>query len=174
MKVLSRILDIDVNYGAINFHPKCKRVNLTHLSFADDLLIFVKGLQLNASKTKVFMEGVPAAEVAYMLQVTGFKARQLHICYLGVHLLSIIDCKLIIEKIFNKLHQWSSRHLSFAGRIQLIKAVLFGIQAFWSRQFLFPRLINRVLGSSRRVATSKLLVRGLVGEISAYPSLKED
>ncbi|KAH1057357.1 hypothetical protein J1N35_035422 [Gossypium stocksii] len=43
MKVLSRILDIDASHGAINFHPKCRRVNLTHLSFVDDLLIFVKG-----------------------------------------------------------------------------------------------------------------------------------
>ncbi|KAE8683874.1 hypothetical protein F3Y22_tig00111166pilonHSYRG00224 [Hibiscus syriacus] len=29
--------------GVFNFHPKCKKVGLTHLCFADDLLVFCKG-----------------------------------------------------------------------------------------------------------------------------------
>ena len=40
MNVLSKMLDAAVRSGVFNFHPKCKRVNLTHLCFVDDLLIF--------------------------------------------------------------------------------------------------------------------------------------
>ena len=37
------MLDATVNHGAFSYHPKCKKVKLTHLCFADDLLIFAKG-----------------------------------------------------------------------------------------------------------------------------------
>lgn len=44
MNVLSRLLMVVVAYGVFKFHPKCLRVRLSHLSFADDLLIFAKVL----------------------------------------------------------------------------------------------------------------------------------
>ena len=43
MTVLSRMLDVAAGYGVLSFHPKCKKLKLTHLCFADDLLIFFKG-----------------------------------------------------------------------------------------------------------------------------------
>ena len=43
MNVLSRMLDVAAEYGVFKFHPKCKKIKLTHLCFADDLLIFSKG-----------------------------------------------------------------------------------------------------------------------------------
>ena len=43
MNVLSRLLDAAVMHDVFRFHPKCKKVNLMHLCFVDDLLIFSKG-----------------------------------------------------------------------------------------------------------------------------------
>ncbi|XP_039007104.1 uncharacterized protein LOC120134738 [Hibiscus syriacus] len=43
MNVLSRLLNLAAAKNLISFHPKCKRICLTHLSFADDLMIFCKG-----------------------------------------------------------------------------------------------------------------------------------
>ena len=40
INVLSKLLDAAAEYGVISYHPKCKKIKLTHLSFADDLLIF--------------------------------------------------------------------------------------------------------------------------------------
>ena len=37
------MLDEAVDYGVFNYHPKCKKIHLTHLCFADDLFIFAKG-----------------------------------------------------------------------------------------------------------------------------------
>ena len=43
MDVLTKLLDAAATYGVFNYHPKCKRIKLTHLCFADDLMIFTKG-----------------------------------------------------------------------------------------------------------------------------------
>ncbi|GMI94912.1 hypothetical protein HRI_003160500 [Hibiscus trionum] len=43
MNVLSGLLDKAATQGIFQFHPKCKKLNLTHLCFADDLLVFCKG-----------------------------------------------------------------------------------------------------------------------------------
>ena len=43
MNVLSKMLNVAVKYDVFSFHPKCKKLELTHLCFADDLLIFSRG-----------------------------------------------------------------------------------------------------------------------------------
>ena len=78
MNILSNLLNATAAYGVFKFHPKCKKINLTHLYFVDDLLIFTKGdldsvvgvqkvlglfysilsLQLNCEKSELFSIGV--------------------------------------------------------------------------------------------------------------------
>ena len=43
-KLLSKLLDSAATHGVFSYHPKCKKIQLTHLSFADDLLILLKGI----------------------------------------------------------------------------------------------------------------------------------
>ncbi|XP_039049072.1 uncharacterized protein LOC120190009 [Hibiscus syriacus] len=43
MNVLSNLLNVATLKGVFGYHPKCKRIGLTHLCFANDLLIFCKG-----------------------------------------------------------------------------------------------------------------------------------
>ena len=103
INVLCKMIDTAANYGVINYHPKCKRVKLTHLCFADDLLIFVKrnmksvnGLQINCSKSEIFSAGMTRDMLEMIHQKTGFKIRPLPVRYLGAPLvtkrLSIKDC----------------------------------------------------------------------------------
>ncbi|XP_038992122.1 uncharacterized protein LOC120115476 [Hibiscus syriacus] len=42
MNILSKLLNNATTKGIFSFHPKCKKIYLTHLTFADDLLIFCK------------------------------------------------------------------------------------------------------------------------------------
>lgn len=43
INVLSCLLNRAASSGKIGYHPTCSKVNLTHLSFADDIMIFTNG-----------------------------------------------------------------------------------------------------------------------------------
>lgn len=43
INVLSRLLNKAAVEGKIGYHPTCSEVNLTHLSFADDIMVFTDG-----------------------------------------------------------------------------------------------------------------------------------
>lgn len=43
MEFLCRMLRKLISTGGFSKHPKCSKQSLTHLSFADDLLIFSRG-----------------------------------------------------------------------------------------------------------------------------------
>ena len=100
--MLSRLLDVATVHGVFSYHPKCKRVGLTHLCFANDLLIFSKGnissiigiqnvlrfyysisgLQLNCSKSEMYSTGISRDMLREMQQLTGFKLGTLPVRYL--------------------------------------------------------------------------------------------
>ncbi|XP_039049215.1 uncharacterized protein LOC120190158 [Hibiscus syriacus] len=146
MNVLSKLLNLAAAKGVFNYHPKCKKIGLTHLCFADDLLVFYKGsmdsiigvqavldvfytmsgLRLNASKCELFPVGISAQQCVSIRNITGFKLGSLPVRYLGVPLVSrkltVKDCRSLIDKIKAKLNLWANKHLSFAGRLQLICA----------------------------------------------------
>ncbi|XP_075083357.1 uncharacterized protein LOC142167100 [Nicotiana tabacum] len=90
------------------------------------------GLVVNADKSSIFFGGVNADMQQEILQVLGFSKWTLPVRYLGVPLstkrLSLVQCQHLIEKMLGRIQSWTSRFLSDAGRIQLIKNVLFSIQ----------------------------------------------
>lgn len=43
MNVLSKMLDVAAEKRQTGHHPKCKNIWLTHLCFADDLMVFADG-----------------------------------------------------------------------------------------------------------------------------------
>ena len=108
MDILSKLLDVAVAYGVFNYHPKCKKVKLTHLCFANDLLIFTKGniesivgvqkilklfytysgMQLNCEKSEFFYSGMNRSLVEQIQTTTGFKCGTLPVRYLGVPLVT--------------------------------------------------------------------------------------
>ncbi|XP_062083474.1 uncharacterized protein LOC133789725 [Humulus lupulus] len=51
------------------------------------------------------------------------------------------DCGEILKKIKLRLHTWSSRHLSYAGKVQLITSVLLGLRNYWMNIFLLPQSV---------------------------------
>lgn len=57
MNVLSRMLDKSAMEERIGFLPKCKTASLTHLCFADDIMVFIDGTQRSIEETmKIFGE----------------------------------------------------------------------------------------------------------------------
>ncbi|XP_074289404.1 uncharacterized protein LOC141614559 [Silene latifolia] len=45
----------------------------------------------------------------------------------------------LITKIQNCIHHWSSHVLSYAGRVQLLNSVLFGLDNYWCSSLLLPK-----------------------------------
>lgn len=76
--------------------------------------------------------------------------------YLGVPIssqkLSVMQCQPLVQKILQKINCWATKFLSCAGRVQLIKAVLFGIQVYWSQIFLLPQKVLKMVQSASRVS----------------------
>lgn len=97
------------------------------------------GLQLNCAKSEFYCASINKELVEEMQSVTGFKCGILLVRYLGVPLvtrrLSFIDCSSLIERVKARINSWSSKLLSYAGRLQLIH--------FWCRHFLSPNWVLR-------------------------------
>ncbi|XP_062080526.1 uncharacterized protein LOC133785295 [Humulus lupulus] len=103
------------------------------------------GLHVNSSKSHIFFGGVNAADrqtIAHEIQLT---EGTFPLKYLGVPMRPTKwkheDCDIIIQKIKMQLHTLASRHLSFAGRIQLIHSVLFGLRNYWMSIFVLPQSV---------------------------------
>lgn len=146
-------------YGNKEFfhHPRCKRINITHLNFADDILIFTKGdlgsvkcimdtfdkfakafgLEENLDKSCVYFGALSSQDKVNILNCIGMVEGALPFRYLSISLhskkFSSIDCKSLVDKIIARHHCWVSNLLSYTGRLELIKSVLGGRKNFWAQ-----------------------------------------
>ncbi|KAL0730180.1 hypothetical protein Bca4012_026273 [Brassica carinata] len=63
--------------------------------------------------------------------------------YLGVPMnsrkLSLSTCEPLLHQIKGRFSSWSSKSLSFAGRLTLINTVIAGITTFWCSSFVLPK-----------------------------------
>ncbi|XP_020272687.1 uncharacterized protein LOC109847864 [Asparagus officinalis] len=164
--ILNRSLDLLKLDRNFKFHPKCGKLKISHLIFADDLLLFSKGdlysvqklkqcishfssvigLDANPSKSAIFYVGVDDSIKDSIQNCLGFSEGNLPIRYLGVPLvckrLSFDDCRPLFNKIFSQFQNWlSHRHLSYAGRLQIIKSVILGVQLFWTSSYILPKKV---------------------------------
>ncbi|KAL0295338.1 UNVERIFIED_CONTAM: hypothetical protein Scaly_3105900 [Sesamum calycinum] len=85
------------------------------------------GLKVNPSKSQIiFSRAVQQRQ--QLLDCVGFQEGSLPIKYLGIPLtssrLTLADCRPLIDKVDTRLAGWNHQHLSYAGRLQLIKSVL--------------------------------------------------
>ncbi|KAG6506034.1 hypothetical protein ZIOFF_031349 [Zingiber officinale] len=147
------------------FHPGCRTLRITHLCFADDLLVFyrgsfnsitqvmsilkyfeqVSGLHINEGKSLVFFSGVTDHIKAEILTMLNFKEGSLPVTYLGISLISSglkkEHCDKIIHKITARITCWISRFLSYGGRIQLVISVLQSLYVYMCSIFMLPKSI---------------------------------
>ncbi|XP_031255913.1 uncharacterized protein LOC116113894 [Pistacia vera] len=125
------------------------------IKLALDYFAKVSGLVTNAEKSQLFLSGVTDEEHIGLQSIMGFQLGQLPVRYLGVPLISTrlrhSDCRPLLERILSRIRLWTSASLTYAGRLQLIKSVLFSIQVYWSSMFLLPaatvRRIESILAS---------------------------
>ncbi|KAJ6925336.1 hypothetical protein NC651_009874 [Populus alba x Populus x berolinensis] len=162
MEGLGGIIRQKIQHSAYKYHWRCKATKLTHLCFADDLMLFshadlnsilimkeslqqfsnISGLSINLAKSSLYLSGIDGRLRINIIEQIGIQETMLPVKYLGVPLLSSRlthkDCIPLLERITTRIKLWTSSSLTYAGRLQLIKSVLFSIQVYWSSIFILP------------------------------------
>lgn len=170
MEVFSKLLSSRFASGYISFHPKTADLEISHLMFADDVMVFFdgsssslhgiyetledfagwSGLNMNRDKTVLFQAGLSQREID-VSAVYGFPTGTLPVRYLGLPLMSrklkINEYSPLLEKIISKFNGWAVKSLSFAGRSQLIASVIYGSVNFWMSTFMLPKGCIRKIDS---------------------------
>lgn len=156
MQMLSRILHKTFLNSRFEFHWKCKKNEITHLCFVDNLFMFYKAelstisliknalhmfpkwlsLKANNTKSNVFILGTTKEKKKKIRNMLQFEERSIPFTYLRMPMvsskLSCKDCKPFMDNILRRITSWKNRFLSYAGQLMLIKSVLFSIQIYWA------------------------------------------
>ena len=173
-----------------NFHPKCGGLKITHLAFADDLVLFSRGdpksvsllmdilnhfgacsgLKVSFSKSSFFPAGISSRDLESIKEITGFLQGTFPFKYLGIPMtvsrLTISQFSPLIDKISGYINAWAGVNLSYAGRVELVKSVLQGVECFWLSILPIPagvrtkivQLCRSFLWSGRCTSTKRPLV----------------
>nr|XP_021842391.1 uncharacterized protein LOC110782532 [Spinacia oleracea] len=147
------------------YHPRCKGIKLTHLWFADDLIMCSKGdfpsvyLMLQAfklfsdstgmlaikHKSAIYCCGMSKSDSARIVNVSGFTRSNLPFKYLGVPIcakrMSAAQCDVLVDRMISRIKVWSSRNFSYIAKMQLIKYVLLSLHMYWAQVFILPKLV---------------------------------
>ncbi|GJV43032.1 hypothetical protein Tco_1427568 [Tanacetum coccineum] len=107
MEILSLILKRRVRMSDLfRFHKHCKELEIINVCFMDDLFIFAREDLASAGQLESLDE---------------IKMERLPVKYLGVPFISSRllnkDCKILVEKVKNRIWDWKNKSLSFAGRL---------------------------------------------------------
>ncbi|CAH9111778.1 unnamed protein product [Cuscuta europaea] len=165
LEYLSRLLHNRTNTTAFKFHPKCGKLKITHVAYADDLMLFskgdfpfikvlidaldefgnVSGLKLNFDKSSIFLGELTDYELNYILHMIDFKEGSFPVRYLGIPLahlkISVAQYAPLLDSITNYITAWNTRTLSYAGRVELIKSVIQGVHSFWLQALPIPKAV---------------------------------
>lgn len=170
MEAFSRLLLSRFDSGIIGYHPMTSELKLTHLMFADDVMVFFdgsanslhgisdclddfgswSGLKLNRNKTEVYTSGLNSSETLAITSF-GFTSGSLPIRYLGLPLMSrklkIADYDPLMQQLIRRFRNWAVKTLSFAGRLVLLSTVISGTVNFWISTFMLPKGCIRKIDS---------------------------
>ncbi|KAL9689967.1 hypothetical protein QQ045_010360 [Rhodiola kirilowii] len=171
LEYLSRLLNKLDRKAGFYYHPKCHRIDLKHILFADDLFLFSSGrnsfiiamkdcvkkflrsfgLSINLAKSHIFVAGMPDSKKVWVEQVLGIAVAKLPVRYIGIPLnakaINAQDCSSLIDIITSRIHSWSNRYLSRAGRRLLIQSVLQSVIFFWARMCILPKKVLHLVCS---------------------------
>ena len=162
---LFRILHYVGDQKEYKYHYRCQSLRLNHLVFADDLILFCRGdkqsvmlnmralatftqssgLVANNGKSALYACNMNKDDKNEIISRTGFIEDWLPFKYLGVRInarkLNSADCDFMVDKIVARIKSWGSRHLSYAGRVQLVNVVLLNLYSYWASIFFSPKKI---------------------------------
>lgn len=132
----------------VGFKAAAKAPIISHLQFADDMLIFcgaeedqvrsikamllcfeaVSGLTINFYKSELIGMRVEERCLQHFAGILGCKTGSFPVSYLGLPLcmghMNRAIWNLVVERMEKRLSTWAANYLSFGGRITLIRSSL--------------------------------------------------
>ncbi|XP_060960757.1 uncharacterized protein LOC133031295 [Cannabis sativa] len=165
MEYLTRIMGRIGDKEDFYYHDQCAATSLNHLAFTDDVLLIcngdlksvyyllqglklfseTSGLNPNATKSAMYTCNMPEDQVRRIKELSGFQHQSLPFTYLGVPIgakrIFGKDCEILAEKMTARIKVWSSRNLSFVGRVVLINSVLMAIHSYWCQVMILPKKV---------------------------------
>ena len=139
---------------SLNFTRRCSKIQLNHLAFVDDLMLFCKrdnqsikiltqGVELfpsssnlfaNNTKSGIYLAGVTNEVRDHAASILDFSFEHLPIKYLGMPLTAkrytVVDCEYLVDKMTVRIRSWIARNLSYTARLQLVNSVLMSISKY--------------------------------------------
>ncbi|MDV3199971.1 MAG: reverse transcriptase domain-containing protein, partial [Candidatus Phytoplasma australasiaticum] len=160
MEYMARMLTVKTKDAKFSFHPRCKGLKITHLAFADDLMLFCRG---DANSVEIFMKALNEMEQTSGLAISPTKSKMfcagvvddlsfsripvesLPVRYLGIPLdaqrLKVVNFSPLIESVNKFFSAWKGCSLTYAGRLELLNSVIQGVVAFWIQNFQVPSTV---------------------------------
>lgn len=163
MEYLSRLMIHRTSESDFRYHATCEIQKITHLVFADDLLLFrqgdlismgvlartieeftsISGLKVNKDQSRIFFSSnVAGFDKHQILWDFGYVEGNLPVKYLDIPLTSkqpmISHFSPLIKSITTMVNRWNNSHLSLAGRVELIRSCVQGVECFWTQSLPFP------------------------------------
>jgi len=59
--------------------------------------------------------------------------------------LRISQCMPVVDRITGRVKCWTSKLFTYAGRLQLIKSVVFSMQTYWAQMLILPNKIMKLI-----------------------------
>ncbi|KAF9624332.1 hypothetical protein IFM89_009615 [Coptis chinensis] len=156
MEIFKSIVKEKIEAKQIKYHSKCKKIRLSHLAFADDVLFFCRGeaesirslkecIEVFGHKTTLMTGSISVYEAQELATILEVELVRPPVRYLGLPLfagrLGIKECQPLVDRVTAKLKDWKARMLSHAGRLQLILSVLTAMPIYWYRTFIIPKTV---------------------------------
>ncbi|KAK4408791.1 hypothetical protein Sango_0460100 [Sesamum angolense] len=136
----------------------------------------VSGLAVNTSKSSIFTAGIKNNMLCDILARTEFTRGEMPVRYLGIPLaaqrLSVRDNSSLVDQIANSISRWAAKSLSFAGRLELIRSVIQGVECFWLQIFPLQRQSSRKSTDFVGIFSGTRNEHRLLGRISVIPKMK--
>lgn len=116
-----------------------------------DQFSMVSGLTINPLKRNIFLAGISDELRSSIMHEIGFLEGALPVKYLGVPLsagrISYDQCQELLAKISARVKAWGAYKLSYAGRLELVKSVLFSMHSYWSGMLILPKKVIKQIDS---------------------------
>ncbi|XP_074277108.1 uncharacterized protein LOC141600759 [Silene latifolia] len=124
---------------------KGESISIDLILNAFDCFSKASGLTMNNGKSNFYCNGMSNSLIAEVQNRTCMQQGTVPFKYLGVGVsskkLSVLECHCLVDKIVDKIRGMGTRHLSYAGRLLMIKAAFSTLHNYWVRIFILPKTI---------------------------------